>query len=438
MSQDGLPASTFADFESSIQSLSSASLQAGSSSFDIEALLGQGSTANVYLARRSELYDQEDASNGMHVILKVLTNRAEKFQPDLSLLEKEVRAMDALQRHPNIVEYYGLAWVKEGIDDDEIRLPCLAMQLEYCKGGDLHDKVSNNRFEESEALDVVQAILHGLSHLHALGYVHRDIKPENVLWADGVVKISDFGLCCHTADEQEMQRLCGSAGYIAPEIILRRAYDSKVDCFSVGAILYFILSGRNAFGGHDLQSSMMKTLRRPLNFRRSLCLEILSESCKQFMTELTIKNPLRRPTSQEALQNQWISQGRSFPQTKSSQEAMPINRNAANTSTPFMQVSMAQTRPESSRVWERRSDDMLAHRCTDWSGCDSSTDAGTTHRTLSKATSSVGGRQTFQSKENDDTLEIPHKPMQPGGPSVKNKIPFCLLTRRYANLRRWL
>jgi serine/threonine protein kinase len=417
---------------------------------DIEALLGQGSSANVYLARRNDLNGQEDTSNGNHVILKVLTNGAEKFQPNLSMLETEVRAMDALQRHPNIVRYHGLARIEDGFNDDRIRLPCLAMQFEYCKGGDLHDKVCGKRFEEREALHVVQAILHALSHIHELGYVHRDIKPENILWADGAVKIADFGLCCHKSDEQEMKKSCGSAGYVAPEIIRGQAYGSNVDCFSVGALLYFIVSGRHAFGGHDTTSSIVNTLRRPLNFQRALRLEFLSESCKQFMIELTIKDPSYRPNSKEALQSQWVSQGSSPLQTNSSQGTIPTNHDTANASTPVVRDSIAQTRPERhdhwSRMSERRSNDMLAHRCQDRSGqflSDSSTTAWTTHHPLSKATSSICDRRTFQSKEKDGTAaednslgEMQYEPTKPDGSSVKKKIPFGLLIRRYAHLRR--
>jgi serine/threonine protein kinase len=449
MSEDGLLESTFGYFEATTQTLSCASLQAGSASLDIEELLGQGSSANVYLARRRELHGQEGTSNSKHVILKVLTNSAEEFQPDVSLLEKEMRVLLALQRHPNIVGLDGLAWVEEGINDEKIHLPCLAMQLEYCQGGDLHDKVSHMRFEESDGLLVVQAILTGLSHIHALGYVHRDIKPENILWSDGAVKISDFGLCCHTSDEQEMKRSCGSVGHIAPEIILGRAYGSKVDCFSVGAILYFIVSGRHAFVGRDMRSSMIKTVRSPLNFRRSVRLEILSEGCKQFMIELTIRDPLCRPTSAEALQNLWISRGRPLLQTSNFEEAMPINGGTANSSTPLVRDSIAQIRPEGhdhcSRMSERGSDNMLARRCTYESqkkSRDNSTVAWPTHPTLSRATSSVCDRRTLQSQENHGTeaedqclLEMPHEPTKPDGPSIKKKIPFGLLTRRNANLR---
>jgi serine/threonine protein kinase len=400
---------------------------------DIEALLGKGSSANVYLARRSGSHSQQDESSDLHVILKVLTTGSE-------LLENEISAMGALQSHPNIVRYLGLAWVEDGIDDDRIRLPCMAMQMEYCKGGDLHDRVSHKRFEEGEARHVVQEILHGLSHIHAQGYVHRDIKPENVLWADGAVKISDFGICCHTSDEQQMQKSCGSAGYIAPEIILGRAYGSNVDCFSVGALLYFIVSGRHAFVGHDATSSIMKTLRRPLNFQRALRLEILSEICKQVMIELMTKDPFCRPTSKEALQSEWVSQGRG---------AIPIDRDTAHDSRPVVRDSIAQTRPERhdhwSRMSERQTNDMPAHRCIDRSGIsasDSSTRPWTTHRTLSKPTSSVFDRRTFPSQEEDGTaaeddipFKTPYEPTKPDGSSMKKTIPLYLLTRRNANLR---
>jgi serine/threonine protein kinase len=207
--------------------------------------------------------------------------------------------MAALQVHPNIVGYYGLAQVEKGIGDLDIHLPCWGMQLEYCDGGDLARKVSCCRFEENEACHVMREILSGLCHIHKHGYVHRDIKPENVLLVDGVAKIADLGLCCHTSNEQEMKRRCGTAGYIAPEVILGLEYGSTADCFSSGALLYFLIAGKPAFNGRDSISMMRKTLTHSLNFRKSLRLERLSPNCKCLMVELTRSVPLHRPTSED-------------------------------------------------------------------------------------------------------------------------------------------
>jgi serine/threonine protein kinase len=127
--------------------------------------------------------------------------------------------------------------------------------------------------------------------------------------ANGIAKIADFGMCCHASNKQEMKRRCGTAGYAAPETILGDEYGPNVDCFSAGVLLYFVLSGRHPFDGPDHSTKMRKTLSRSLNFRKSLRLECLSKSCKDFMLELTKRDPLRRPTSQDALNKFWLSSG---------------------------------------------------------------------------------------------------------------------------------
>jgi serine/threonine protein kinase len=418
----------------------SSPLLAENNTLDIEVLLGQGSTANVYLARR-RVGTQEYESRSSHVILKVLTKCGDASEE----AKKEARAMSVLQNHPNIVSFHGFSWLENGIDDENIRLPCWAMQLEYCKGGDLHDRVTANRFDENGAWHVMQGIFRGLSHIHMHGYLHRDIKPENILWADGVVKISDFGLCCHTSDEQEMKRRCGSAGYIAPEMILGQAYGPKVDCFSAGTLLYFIVSGKLAFRDSDVNAVLRKTVKRPLDFRKSMRLECLSQSCKQFMTDVTAKDPLHRPTSMDALESEWLSQ-EVF-------EALPSSR-----SDSFAQMGQARREPFST-VTGRRSDDMLACECPNKSSkatFDRLSDASTTYRETdnSKATFSYERqsfasyretenskaahrveRETFSSLKQDEDesmlCEMPFEMTRPPERSVKSKKPFGLSARRY-------
>jgi serine/threonine protein kinase len=123
------------------------------------------------------------------------------------------------------------------------------------------------------------------------------------------MKIADFGFCCHVSNEQEMQRRCGSDGYAAPEIILRQTYGPNVDCFSAGVLLYFLVSGKLPFHGPDFESRLKKLISSPLNFRKSVRLECLSESCKDFMVELTTRDPSQRPTSKNALKSLWLSRG---------------------------------------------------------------------------------------------------------------------------------
>jgi serine/threonine protein kinase len=225
--------------------------KAESGNLSIEAMLRQGSAATVYLARRRGVDDNDEGSTSKHVILKVL-NASESAETDLSLLKKESETMGELQSHPNVVGFFGLSWLANGIDDKNVSLPCWAMQVEYCVGGDLHDRAVAQRFKEKHMRDVTQKVFGGLCHMHKRGYLHRDLKPENVLWADGAVKIADFGICCHISNKQEMKRRCGSPGYIAPEMLLGHAYGLNFDCFSAGTLMYFLVSRRNAYCGPDV------------------------------------------------------------------------------------------------------------------------------------------------------------------------------------------
>jgi serine/threonine protein kinase len=282
---------------------------------EIEALLGRGASANVYLARYREDGYSDDNSKSRHVAVKVVTRAADALARDESML-KEVRAMAAVQQHPNIAGFYGVVEVERAFADIDVSLPCRGMQLEYCSGGDLHSRVSRWRFDETEARHAMQGILRGLSHMHKRGYVHRDIKPANIMWTDDrVAKIADFGLCCHISDNEEMKRNCGTVGYAAPEVILKQTYGLNADCFSVGILLYFLLSGKLPFTGPDSKSVMQKSLSCPLNFRKSMRLECLSERCRDFMVELTVRDPLCRPPSDDALKSPWLSQEGSVSQT---------------------------------------------------------------------------------------------------------------------------
>jgi calcium/calmodulin-dependent protein kinase I len=93
----------------------------------------------------------------------------------------------------------------------------------------------------------VKKLADALRYCHELGIVHRDLKPENLLYADETedaeIKIADFGLAKLLNQSHVMATACGTPGYVAPEILEGKAYTEKVDCWSLGVILYIILCG---------------------------------------------------------------------------------------------------------------------------------------------------------------------------------------------------
>jgi len=129
--------------------------------------------------------------------------------------------MMALVDHPNIVKLLA------AYEDDKN----LYMVLELVKGGELSNLLNHqNRVEEGEAQDIMRPLFDAVVYCHALEIVHRDIKLENILLTSkeletAQVKITDFGLSKSLAGEQFATTLCGSPGYIAPEILNETPYD---------------------------------------------------------------------------------------------------------------------------------------------------------------------------------------------------------------------
>lgn len=108
--------------------------------------------------------------------------------------------------------------------------------------------VKKDTFTEKEARDIIAPIMDVLIYCHSLGIIHRDIKPENLLLSSkdpekAVIKVSDFGLARFLNDEQFATTTCGTPGYVAPEILSSKPYTNTCDFWSVGVVLFVLLSG---------------------------------------------------------------------------------------------------------------------------------------------------------------------------------------------------
>ena len=118
------------------------------------------------------------------------------------------------------------------------------------EGGDLSDSI-NRSYEVSEhdVQQMMAPIFHAVLYLHSNGIMHRDLKPENFLLSDqdlnfGVMKIADFGLACM---DETSTVVAGTPCYIAPEILSNKSYDKRCDLWSLGVILFLLLSGELPF-----------------------------------------------------------------------------------------------------------------------------------------------------------------------------------------------
>jgi predicted ATPase len=218
--------------------------------YRIEAELGAGGMGRVYLARDTRL--------GRGVALKLLAEGLLGNEAMARRFEREARAASSLN-HPNIVTIYGVGEA-EG-------LPYIA--AEYVEGETLRRRLARGRLQPREALDVARQVARALEAAHAAGVVHRDVKPENLmLRPDGMVKVLDFGIAkLLRSQAKEVTaltapgRVIGTAAYMSPEQARGLDVDARTDLWSLGAVLYEMLSGRPPFRG-DTQADLLAAILR--------------------------------------------------------------------------------------------------------------------------------------------------------------------------------
>ena len=177
------------------------------------------------------------------------------------------------------------------------------------EGGDLLDRVTGNPLTEDDARTVMRGILSGLKYLHANNIVHRDLKPENIMMAGKGsldVKITDFGLSRVVDEKGLMSTLCGTPQYMAPEILMKQKYSSKADIWSIGIILYVILSSRLPFSGSTINAIFKRIHAGHLDFSSPPWLRV-SALAKEVIRFILVTNPEKRPSVDEVLAHKWFS-----------------------------------------------------------------------------------------------------------------------------------
>src|SRR5213079_1543809 len=195
--------------------------------YRLDDLLGRGGMSEVWSAKDLEL--------GRHVAIKLLAPDA-----DTARFEREARAFASLA-HPNITQLYDYGEA-EGRP---------YMVLEYLPGGSLEDRLEEGTpLPDADAARIASEIAAGLAHAHARGLVHRDLKPANVLFdSDDRPKIADFGIARmgDAGTLTEAGTVMGTAAYISPEQAAGEGAGPASDVYSLGVILFRMLTGRLPF-----------------------------------------------------------------------------------------------------------------------------------------------------------------------------------------------
>uniref|UniRef100_A0A673L8M7 non-specific serine/threonine protein kinase n=1 Tax=Sinocyclocheilus rhinocerous TaxID=307959 RepID=A0A673L8M7_9TELE len=211
-------------------------------------------------------------------------------------LFREVRIMKGLN-HPNIVQLF------EVIETEKT----LYLVMEYASGGEVFDYlVSHGRMKEKEGRAKFRQIVSAVHYCHQKNIVHRDLKAENLLLdADSNIKIADFGFSNEFKLGSKLDTFCGSPPYAAPELFQGKKYDGpEVDIWSLGVILYTLVSGSLPFDGQNLKELRERVLRG--KYRVPF---YMSTDCESILRRFLVLNPTKRCTLEQIMKDKWINVG---------------------------------------------------------------------------------------------------------------------------------
>ncbi|KAL3972026.1 mitochondrial fission factor [Sarotherodon galilaeus] len=249
--------------------------------------IGKGNFAKVKLARH--------VLTGREVAVKII-DKTQLNPTSLQKLFREVRIMKILN-HPNIVKLF------EVIETEKT----LYLVMEYASGGEVFDYlVAHGRMKEKEARAKFRQIVSAVQYCHQRRIVHRDLKAENLLLdADMNIKIADFGFSNEFTVGSKLDTFCGSPPYAAPELFQGKKYDGpEVDVWSLGVILYTLVSGSLPFDGQNLKELRERVLRG--KYRIPF---YMSTDCENLLKKLLVLNPVKRGSLEQIMKDHWMNVG---------------------------------------------------------------------------------------------------------------------------------
>ncbi|XP_048458467.1 ribosomal protein S6 kinase alpha-3 isoform X3 [Rhincodon typus] len=268
-----------------------------------------------------DYYDlKEDIGVGSYSICKRCVNKSTNMDYAVKIIDKSKRdpseETDILLRygqHPNIIT------LKDVYHDGKY----VYLVTELMKGGELLDKILRQKFfSEREASAVLYTITNTMDYLHAQGVVHRDLKPSNILYVDESgnpesIRICDFGFAKQLrADNGLLMTPCYTANFVAPEVLKRQGYDAACDIWSLGVLLYTMLTGYTPFanGPDDTPEEILARIGSGKFSLTGGYWDTVSDVAKDLVSKMLHVDPQQRLSTTQVLRHPWIVHRDKLPQ----------------------------------------------------------------------------------------------------------------------------
>lgn len=254
--------------------------------YKLNNLLGEGGMAKVYAAKHEFM--------GRQIAIKVVNREQTPNKTNILRFFQEIRALIKLN-HPNIVTIYDAGRINQNF----------YYTMELLSGTSLKNLVDEKKMlEEKESLAITRSLAQALGYIHANGLVHRDVKPENIIFnTNGVPKLTDFGIAMHN-DENHVTltqegTTVGSLHYTSPEQVNGTGdIDHRADIYSLGATLYYMLTGSTVYCNCSPQELMVKHLKGVVNSPRELN-RAVSRGTVKLIKKMMVVNREKRFQSME-------------------------------------------------------------------------------------------------------------------------------------------
>lgn len=253
----------------------------------------------------------KELGRGAFSIVYLAKERSTEKLVAIKVIEKDEETEDAVKKECSIQRQFESPYIVNIIAYFEDKEKFILV-IEYVNGGELLDAIlKNGVYTEFDAATIIQQTLVGLKILHDNNVIHRDLKPENILLEidettkKTTAKISDFGLA-DLFSEKKLVQYCGTEGYAAPEIMLHIPYDKSVDVWSLGVIVYVLLSGSLPFDAEDSFTLTKQICKCQPDFTSSKWSNI-SKCAVDFIQKMLQFEPEKRITVDEALKHEWIT-----------------------------------------------------------------------------------------------------------------------------------